>query len=244
MEIKTKVITISAREKGEADKLVTFFSLDHGIISATVKGVRKQGAKLNACTFSFAFSEVVLAEKSGFYTVTSCDTLEPFFEISENIETFEYASACLELTYNLIHGNIDTEPVFVLLLKTLKSFCFNHGNNCIIFLNYLFDIISSSGYKLNINLAKKLVLEKCYAFINLENGQIISSHTPEMNVAKIDSNSLSLIEDLAVVSSKDLEELSTRYKNNKIVSLVFSWSKNLAENIMGAKFKSFFLIDL
>ena len=68
---------MASKEKGDSDKLVTFFSADHGVISATVKGVRKQGAKLSACTFSFAFSEVVLAEKSGFYTVTACDLIEP-----------------------------------------------------------------------------------------------------------------------------------------------------------------------
>ena len=112
---------MASKEKGDSDKLVTFFSADHGVISATVKGVRKQGAKLSACTFSFAFSEVVLAEKSGFYTVTACDLIEPFFELSSNFDAFEFASACLELTRNLSHGNIEPLPVFVLLLQTLKK---------------------------------------------------------------------------------------------------------------------------
>lgn len=244
MEIKTKVITLGAREKGEADKLVTFFSLDHGVISATVKGVRKAGAKLSSCTFSFAFSEVVLAEKSGFYTVTACDTLEPFFEISANIETFEYASACLELTQKLLHGNIETQPVFILLLQTLKSMCYGHGNIKIIFLNYLFDMISIAGYKINLTLANKLIQEKGHCYINLESGQIISACSIDMNVAKIDKDTLIMLQDLSNVSSSDLEMLSIKYKQNKVIDLTFVWAKVLCENLMGYKFKSFLTIDL
>ena len=125
MDKKTKVIVFGSKDKGENDKLVTFFSADLGLIQATVKGVKKLGAKLSSCTFSFAFSEVVLAEKSGFYTVTASDTIEPFFEITSNFDAFEYASACLELTNYLSHGNIETQPVFILLLQTLKSMCYN-----------------------------------------------------------------------------------------------------------------------
>ena len=244
MDIKTKVITLSAKEKGEADKLVTFFSTDFGVISATVKGARKQGAKLSACTFSFAFSEVVLVEKSGFYTVTACDLIEPFFEISSDFDSFEKASACLELTSYLSHGNIEPQPVFILLLQTLKNMCYKHGDGKVIFLNYLFDMIGFAGYRLNLSLAEKLIASKGYAFINLENGQIISSFTPEMLTAKITPSELELLKDLTVVSVSDIEELSLKYKGNRDVDIVFSWGKVLSENLMGHKYKSFFDIDL
>jgi len=240
LDVKTKVITLFARDKGEADKLVTFFSCDLGVLQATVKGARKHGAKLSACTFSFALSDVVLAEKGGFYTVTACDLIEPFFEISEDIDCFEYASASLELTNNMLRGNIDTQPVFILLLQTLKNFCYKHGDNKIVFLKYLFDIIGMSGYKLNLHLAEKLILEKGYTYINLENGQFITSYSDYMVVHKVGSEGLVFLENLANTQASSIEELSKNFQDNKIVDVVFSWARVLGENIMGGKFRSFF----
>ena len=244
MEIKTKVITLGARDKGEADKLVTFFSLENGVIQATVRGARKHGAKLSACTFSFALSDIVLAEKSGFYTVTACDLIEPFFEISNNIEIYEYASACLELTNNLLQGNTDTQPIFILLLQTLKNFCYNHGNIKIVFLKFLFEILSMSGYKLNLNQAKSLLEKHEQIYINLENGQFIELYQEYMVVHKVGTMGLNFLSELYSVNASNIEDITQKFNDNRIVDVVFSWARVLAENIMGAKFKSFFTIDL
>jgi len=113
-----------------------------------------------------------------------------------------------------------------------------------IFLNYLFDMIGFSGYKLNLKLAESIIKSKGHAFINLENGQIISSYSPEMLVAKITPIQLKILNDLTIVSVSDIENLSIKYKDNKDLDLIFNWAKVLAENLMGHKFKSFLTIDL
>ena len=244
MDIKTKVITISAREKGESDKLVTFFSLDNGLIDAIVKGARKQGAKLSACTFSFVLSEVVLAEKNGFYTLTQCDVIEPFFELSQDFELFEYASACLEFLRNMSRGNIDTHPVFVLLLQTLKNLCYGHGTPKLNFLKFAFELLGMSGYKLNLDLAEKIIVDKGHIYINLENGQFISSYAEYMIVAKVGSVGLEFLQSLFDTNITEIDNILEDIKDEKIIDVVFSWARVLCENLMGTKFRSFFNIEI
>ena len=45
MEEKLNAITLKAVDYGESDKILTLFSLEKGVISATVKGVKKDKAK-------------------------------------------------------------------------------------------------------------------------------------------------------------------------------------------------------
>lgn len=241
MDVKTKVITIASREKGESDKLVTFFSLDLGLIDVVVKGARKQGAKLSACTFSFALSEVVLVEKNGFYTLTQCDVIESFFELTHDIDVYEYASACLELLKNMSRGNIDTQPVFVLLLQTLKNLCYNHGTPKLNFLKFAFELVGMSGYKLNLVLAEKIILEKGHVFINLENGQFLSSYAEYMIVAKVGSVGLKFLQNLFGKLITDIDSVLETISDKKIIDVVFSWARVLCENLMGGKFRSFLI---
>lgn len=244
MEIKTKVIVLNSKDKGEADKLVTFFSSDLGVFQATVKGVKKTGAKLSACTFSFAFLDVVLVEKNGFYTITACDLIEPFFELTQDLDNFEYAGACLEIVLNLSHGNLENQKIFILLLQVLKNLCFNHGFKKIIFVKFMFEMLSLSGYALDLKKAHALINELGYCYVNLENGQFLKNYTNNMVYAKFGEAGLQFLNNVCDCNVVNFEEISERYKDDKIVNVVFSWFKVLMENIMGKKFSSFFIIDL
>ena len=61
MEKKVNGIVIRAVSYGESDKILTIYTLEEGLVSARIKGVKKAGAKLKACSEPFCFAEFVLA---------------------------------------------------------------------------------------------------------------------------------------------------------------------------------------
>ena len=59
MESKVNAITLRAIPFSENDAILTLFSLESGLITAKIKGVKKAGAKLKFIAQPFCFSEIV-----------------------------------------------------------------------------------------------------------------------------------------------------------------------------------------
>ena len=242
MDIKTKAITISAVDKGEADKIVHLFSVDFGNISATVRGVKKQGAKLASCCFQFAFSEIVLAEKNGYYTVTSCELIEPFVELYSNLDKFEIASAILEVARELNKGSIDYSELFVLSLEALKLLAFEEKvSTSLIWLKYIMSSLSLSGYKINVDfcsscLSKAQELERL--FIDFETGAVFcEKHKPLGLIHEFSKDEYLMLSALQKIQLSEFSgRVLTPHKISEKEIVVFG--KKLIEGILQSKLKS------
>ena len=62
-ELKLKAIVLSSIDYSEKDKIIKLFSLEEGIISAVLKGVRSQNAKLKFASQPFCFADFNLIKK-------------------------------------------------------------------------------------------------------------------------------------------------------------------------------------
>ena len=243
MEIKTKAIVIGAQDKGESDKKVKFFSVDQGIFEATVRGVKKQGAKLTSCTFSFAFVEIVLAEKNGFFTVTSSEMIEPFFDLSLNLEKYGLASLALEIVSEIARSDQNNAVVFVELLKLFYLLCNEDDAGLkLVWCKWAWDMLAIAGFLLNLSKCSVCGKSACGAeklFVDMESGSVTCDvHRPEKGIVSDISSGV-----FAVLSGFDRVELEDmkgrRIKNENVTSdEVFEFLKNLFQGILGKKFKS------
>ena len=243
MEIKTKAIVMGAASKGEADKRVRLFSVDHGIIEATARGVKKQGAKLAACTFMFAFVEVVLAEKNGFYTVTSVDLVEPFQELSLNIEKFELGSAALEILSEFVKGQDDCSNSFVEVLNLFKLLCFSDNTDYkLVFSKWIIDTLKDAGYKLELSkcsVCGRLAESTSNLFMDMESGSVFcGDHKPINGIIRdITPQIFKVVCSLPKVK---LAEMNGRQLKDEHIKSddVFDFLIALSEGIIGKKLKS------
>lgn len=94
MEFKTDALLLRATDYGENDKIVTLLTADRGKLTASVKGVKKAGAKLRFAAQPFCFAEYVLAERSGRHTVVSASLYDGFYSLREDVNVF-YAASCV-----------------------------------------------------------------------------------------------------------------------------------------------------
>ena len=125
MTEKIKAFVIKTQDKKEKDKNILLFSIEHGKVWATLKGVKNPNAKFKLAQNPFCFGEFVLEDGKQGKFVTGFDCLENFHELSENIDKYFEATAILEIL-NVMEFSTKEEraKVFVLALKTFQHICF------------------------------------------------------------------------------------------------------------------------
>lgn len=117
--VKTKGIIIKEVNVGEADKIITIFTREKGKISALAKGVRRPRNKIVAGSQLLCYSDFMLFKGKDMFTVNSCDIIEPFYDIRNDITKLTYAAHIIDLINDAIQENQPAAKVLQLFLNTL-----------------------------------------------------------------------------------------------------------------------------
>lgn len=123
MLLRTEGIVLRNTLFGEADLIVTFLTLDLGIIKAFAKSPRKIKSRFGSSLEPFTYSEVSFWGKdaSNLPKLTQADIIKPFQGIREKIECLMKASEIVELTVRFIPERELNKEVFFLLKETLNA---------------------------------------------------------------------------------------------------------------------------
>lgn len=117
---KAEAIVLRSRVYGEADRLITLFSREHGQISAIARGVRKPASRLRGAVQLFSHTSLVLYSGQSLDTVSQGEALEDFSYIQERVELLAAASYFAELVLRLTMERQPLPDVFRLLLDCLR----------------------------------------------------------------------------------------------------------------------------
>jgi len=117
--LKTSGIVIKEVNTGEADRIITIFSKNKGKISALAKGARRPKSHLVAGTQLLCYSEFVLFKGKDMYTVNSCDVIESFYDIRNDLERLTYAAHMMDIVNDVILENQPASRLLQLFLNSL-----------------------------------------------------------------------------------------------------------------------------
>ena len=121
MRHKTKGIVLREQPKGETSKLLTILTNDLGIITVNAKGVRKLTSPYVKSAQQFAFSDILLYEKNGFFTLTEASLITDFYTIRENIKNYALACYLCEVASAFAVPGEESANVLRLLLNSLYA---------------------------------------------------------------------------------------------------------------------------
>ncbi len=145
MEIKVNAIVIKTVDYKDNDKILTLYSLEYGKITATIKGVKKSGAKLKFASEPFCFCEYILAVKGDRYTVINASHIDTFYNLRLDLKKYYSVAVVGEFVNKLIEDGICDEYFFDLLINTVKNICYQ--NSELFYLcNFLIQTIKILGY--------------------------------------------------------------------------------------------------
>lgn len=155
---QTKAFVIDSMDVGEANKLLTLFTADLGLIFVSAQGVRVMKSKLRASIQDLSFSKVALVRGKEYWRLTSAEKLISLYDKRVILPMRQFMASTLQFVKRLTTGESKHEELFDMLSK-LFTFCFENSKyfsslshkNCVDTVKLLtliteFRILESLGY--------------------------------------------------------------------------------------------------
>jgi len=120
--LKTEAIVLRHSEMGEADRLLTLFSRNAGLIRAVAKGVRRIHSKKAGHLEPFTRVNLMLARSHELWIVTQAVALDLFLPLHEDLILTGEAAYVLELIDRFSYEEGENHALYQLLVETLERF--------------------------------------------------------------------------------------------------------------------------
>lgn len=121
MHHKLKGIVIREIPKGETSRLLTVLTSNLGVITVNAKGVRKLSSPYLKCAQQFAFSNMLLYEKNGFYTLVEAALIADFYSLRKDIKDYSLACYLCEAASSFSIPGEESASILRLLLNSLYA---------------------------------------------------------------------------------------------------------------------------
>ncbi|RYU09404.1 DNA repair protein RecO [Nocardioides iriomotensis] len=122
---RDEAVVLRTQKLGEADRIVTLLSREHGRIRAVAKGVRRTTSRFGSRLEPFTHVDLQLAEGRSLDVITQAETLHPFgARVGADYERYTAGTVMLETAERLVVE--DKEPAlqqFLLLVGALRAMC-------------------------------------------------------------------------------------------------------------------------
>lgn len=143
----TEAIVLRVKNWGEADKMLQFFSRDHGRIPAVAFGCRRPKSPLAGGMQLFNHLDVTLQQGDRLATVRQCSLRDRFRKLDEDLTAMAYGSFVAELAVELAPEGQPQPELFDRLLAIFSAFA--RHNARLIALAAGYQLLELAGLQLN-----------------------------------------------------------------------------------------------
>ena len=116
---KISGIVIAESNMGDFDKMLTILTPNYGKISCSARGARRPKSQLLAGTQLLCFGEYMVFKGNDTYTINSCEPIELFYNIREDLDKLTYASFITKIISDVTTENQNCFNTLKLYLNTL-----------------------------------------------------------------------------------------------------------------------------
>ena len=114
-----QAIVLRHMEFGEADRIMTLFTLERGKIKAIAKGVRKIKSRKAGHLEPFTLVNLYLAQGRDLAIITQAETQNAFIKIKEDLTLTGYAAYMVELLERFTYEEGENRALFKLIIDSL-----------------------------------------------------------------------------------------------------------------------------
>lgn len=142
-------IVLRTHKLGEADRIITILTRDHGKVRAVAKGVRRTSSRFGARLEPFSHVDLQLYEGKNLDIVTQVETIHPFgLTLARDYASYAGASAMVEMAGKIAWDEKVAEPgQFRLLLGALASMANAERHPDLTMSSYLLRSLSLAGFE-------------------------------------------------------------------------------------------------
>jgi DNA repair protein RecO (recombination protein O) len=117
---RCEAIVLARMDFGEADRILTLYSRQHGKLRVIAKGARRPLSRLGPHLEYFSRSRLMLAKGRDLDVVTGAETDDAHLAIRDDLDAFGHASHMVEMLARLTEDRQENEAVFELLASSLR----------------------------------------------------------------------------------------------------------------------------
>lgn len=151
--IKTKAVVIKKLDYGDTSKIATFFTEDHGKITAIVKGARSPKSKMGAVVDVLNTVQIVYYKKENrdIQLISQAELINHYSKIKEDLDKLRYASASAELLLNLTLEDEAHPKLFKGTERILDLINDSSDPPAIYFIKFILFFLKEIGYEIQLN---------------------------------------------------------------------------------------------
>jgi DNA repair protein RecO (recombination protein O) len=117
---RCEAIVLARMDFGEADRILTLYSRQHGKLRVIAKGARRPLSRLGPHLEYFSRSQLMLARGRELDVVTGAETEDAHLPIRNDLDAFGHASHMVEILARLTEDRQENHAVFDLLARSLR----------------------------------------------------------------------------------------------------------------------------
>ncbi len=124
----TEAVILRARDFGEADRLLTLFTLTNGKVTAKVRGARKPKSRLAGATLPLTHAEVMLWQgRSNIHTLTQAVSRDAYAPLRDDLRRLALANLAAEMVDLLTEEGSPSSETYVALLQTMALIAYGEA---------------------------------------------------------------------------------------------------------------------
>lgn len=232
---ETEAVVIGTKNWGEADKMLTLFTRERGLVRAAAFGARRPRSHLAGVTQMFSYIEAQLTEGRRVDTLKHGLLKEHYRGITEDLAAMAYGSFVAEVLREFLPEGEREEDIFSILLAALDSF--GARSPRLMALTAVLKIMEHTGLQLQYGRCVRCgkVIEGDAFFSGFEGGALCASCGGEMNAAPFYAKERETIELLLDFDFKSKEPLRL---NGKALMQAEALVLVSLQELLGRPFKS------
>jgi len=143
---RDEAVVLRTHKLGEADRIVTLLTRQHGKVRAVAKGVRRTGSKFGARLEPFMVADVQLYEGRSLDIITQAESLASYGAlITADYDSYTVASVMVETADKLTETEGSLQQ-YILLVGALRSLSRREHGPALTLDSYLLRAVSMAGW--------------------------------------------------------------------------------------------------
>ncbi|WP_368499609.1 DNA repair protein RecO [Herbiconiux sp. A18JL235] len=218
-------VVLRTHKLGEADRIVTLLTRQHGKVRAVARGVRRTGSKFGARLEPFMVADVQFYEGRTLDTITQAVTLGSYgAEITADYASYTAANAMVETADKLT----ETEPSlqqYLLLVGALRSLARGEHGPALTLDSYLLRALSMAGWAPSFYDCAVTGEAGPHSAFVVQLGGVVSDGVAPPGTPRLDPGTLELLAALLTGDwqTADASEAPTRSRASGIVAAYTQW---------------------
>lgn len=224
---RDQALVLRTQKLGEADRIVTLFTKEHGRLRAVAKGVRRTKSKFGARLEPASHVDIQLYTGKTFDVVTQVESVENYGDaISQDYQKWTVAHAILEAAERFTAN--EHEPAlqqYLLVIGALKALAHESHDASLILDAYLLRSLSVAGYAPSMTSCSRCEAPGPHKYFSLMGGGSVCIDCKPSASATPSPSTLELMADLLTGNWEraDQSEIRNRREASGLVAAYLQW---------------------